>query len=201
MRTLGVCVNTGVCVEQLPAAPTIVALAPLAARRLLGEDSVDWPGARTAFLDVGVRSRRGDAYVISDLDEAGFAERFTRKDHSLAPPGHSLVQAQIGLRPGESLAAGVTRIEALLDVGFPNWREREVWRRRAAVENQSGALDPPGATWRDRPAIERGRDVWLCGDYVAAPGLLAEVSWASATIAGHAAATAANSARRASAVD
>ena len=126
--------------------------------------------------------------MISDLDEAGFAERFTRKDHSLAPDGHSLLQAQMGLRPGESLDAGVARIEALLDLGFSNWREREVWRRRAVVENQSGALDPPGSTWRDRPAVDRGDGVWLCGDYVAAPGLLAEVSWESGVSAGRAAA-------------
>ena len=154
MRTLGVRINTGTTVEQLPDAPVIVALAPLGARRLLDDDSIQWPGARTALLDVGVRSRRSDSYVLSDLDEAGFAERFTRKDHSLAPAGHGLLQAQIGLRPGESLDAGVARIEALLDLGFPNWREREVWRRRAVVDNQSGALDPPGSTWRDRPAID-----------------------------------------------
>ena len=190
MRALGVRTSAGATVDRLPAAPAVVALAPLAARRLLGDDSIEWPGARTALLDVGVRSRRGDAYVISDLDEAGFAERFTRKDHSLAPDGHSLVQAQMGLRPGESLDAGVARIEALLDLGFSNWRGREVWRRRAVVENQSGALDPPGSTWRDRPAVDRGDGVWLCGDYVAAPGLLAEVSWASGVSAGRDAANA-----------
>jgi NAD(P)-binding Rossmann-like domain len=189
MRSLGVQITTGVIVDQLPPSPTIVALAPPAARRLLGDESVRWPGARTALLDVGMRSRRGDAYVVSDLDEAGFAERFTRKDHTLAPAGHSLVQAQIGLRPDESLEAGIARVEALLDVGFSKWREREVWRRRAVVENQSGALDPPGSTWRDRPAIDRGDSVWLCGDYVAAPGLLAEVSWESGVVAGRAAAS------------
>jgi phytoene dehydrogenase-like protein len=190
MRALGVQINTGVTVDELLPSPTIVALAPPAARRLLGDEKVKWPGAHTALLDVGMRSRRGDAYVVSDLDEAGFAERFTRKDHSLAPAGHSLVQAQIGLRPDESLDEGVVRIEALLDVGFSNWRKREVWRRRAVVENQSGALDPPGSTWRDRPAIDRGDGIWLCGDYVAAPGLLAEVSWASGVVAGRAAAQA-----------
>jgi len=99
------------------------------------------------------------------------------------------VQAQIGMRRGESLDDGVGRIEALIDVGFPGWREREVWRRRAVVECESGALDPPGFTWADRPAIDRGDGVWLTGDFVAAPGLLAEVSWASASAAGVAAAT------------
>jgi hypothetical protein len=38
----------------------------------------------------------------------------------------------------------------------------------------------PGSSWRERPAIDRGDGVFLTGDMVAAPGLLSEVSWASA---------------------
>jgi phytoene dehydrogenase-like protein len=106
--------------------------------------------------------------------------RYSATDPSLAPVGHDLVQCHLGARPGESLDEGVTRTERLLDVGFPGWREREVWRRRSLVECQSGALDLPGTTWRDRPAVDRGDGVFLCGDQVAAPGHLAEVSWASA---------------------
>jgi hypothetical protein len=45
---------------------------------------------------------------------------------------------------------------------------------------RSGALDLPGSTWRDRPAVERGDGVFLAGDMVAAEGLLAEVAFASA---------------------
>jgi hypothetical protein len=41
-------------------------------------------------------------------------------------------------------------------------------------------VDLPGTTWRDRPAIDRGEGVFLCGDQVAADGCLAEVSVASA---------------------
>ncbi len=48
------------------------------------------------------------------------------------------------------------------------------------MDARSGALDLPGITWRDRPAIDRGDGVFLVGDMVAAPGLLAEVSFASA---------------------
>jgi phytoene dehydrogenase-like protein len=188
MRGLGVRAHTGTPVDQLPHSPVVVALAPRAARRLLADESIAWPGARTALLDVGLRSHRGDAYIVSDLDEAGWVERFTRSDVTLAPAGHSLVQAQIGLRPAESLDDGVARLEALVDSGFPGWRDREVWRRRALIDSQTGALDLPGTSWRDRPAIDRGDGVWLCGDYVAAPGLLAEVSWASAVTAGRAAA-------------
>ena len=52
------------------------------------------------------------------------------------------------------------------------------------MDGRSGALDFPGATWRDRPAVERGDGVYLCGDQVAAPGCLAEVAFASAIEAG-----------------
>ena len=52
------------------------------------------------------------------------------------------------------------------------------------MDGRSGAVDLPGTSWRDRPAIDRGDGVCLCGDQVAAPGCLAEVSFASAIEAG-----------------
>jgi hypothetical protein len=48
------------------------------------------------------------------------------------------------------------------------------------MQGRSGALDMPGTTWRDRPAVDRGDGVFLAGDMVAGPGLLSEVAWASA---------------------
>ena len=68
----------------------------------------------------------------------------------------------------------------MLDVAYPSWRERELWRRRSVVDGRSGALDLPGTTWRDRPRIDRGDGVYLVGDMVAAPGMLSEVSFNSA---------------------
>ena len=118
-----------------------------------------------------------------DLDEAGFAERFSQSDPTVAPDGHSLVQALAGLRPDETLDEGVLRLEGLVDAGWPGWREQEAWRRRQAVNESSGALDLPGTTCRDRPAIDRGDGVWLAGDWVAAPGHLSEVAVASAVTA------------------
>ena len=54
------------------------------------------------------------------------------------------------------------------------------WRRRQVMDGRTGALDMPGETWRDRPAIDRGDGVFLAGDMVAAPGCLSEIAWGSA---------------------
>lgn len=188
-RDRGVVIETNSPVDVLPPSPVIVATDLAAARRLVGDDTLQWTGTRTVLVDVGLRGRRGDPFVVSDLDEAGWIERFSHPDPSLAPADHSLVQGQIGLRPDERLESGVARIEALLDSGFADWRGREVWRRRAVIENKTGALDLPGTTWQDRPGIHRGDGVFVVGDMVAAPGLLSEVSVASATQAAQQAVT------------
>ena len=187
---LGVRIATSSPVDHLPTerGPVVVAVEQPAARKLLGDDELGWHGARTALLDVGLESRRGDPFVVADLDEAGWVERFSGPDPSVAPDGRTLLQASIGLRPDEPLDGGVARVEALLDGAFAGWRDREVWRRRASVDRQSGAVDPPGTTWRDRPAIDRGGGVFLAGDWVATPGFYAEVAANSGVEAGRAAA-------------
>jgi NAD(P)-binding Rossmann-like domain len=179
-RELGVSIELGSRVDRLPEPPVIVATSLAAARQLLGDDSLRWDSGRTLLLDLGLRRRRGDAFVISDLDEAGWAEDYAIPDPTVAPPGHSLVQAQMPLRPGESSAAALERLERLLDLGHPGWAERQTWRRQGLANGRTGALDLPGRTWRDRPAVDRGDGVFLAGDMVAAPGLLSEVSFASA---------------------
>jgi phytoene dehydrogenase-like protein len=183
-RELGVEILTGERVDALPDPPVIVALELCDARALLDDDTLRWPSGRTVCLDLGLRERRGDAWVVSDLETAGWIERYTAQDASLAPAGEQLVQAQMPIRPKESPEAAETRLEALLESSFDGWRERLTWRRRQVMDGRSGALDLPGTTWRDRPAIDRGNGVFLCGDQVAADGCLAEVSVASAIQAG-----------------
>lgn len=180
LRQLGVSVETGHRVEAVPEPPVILATELGQARELLGDDSLEWLGGHTICLDLGLEHRRGDPFVVSDLDEAGWVERFSAPDSSLAPEGEELVQAQMPIRPGESTEGAAGRLERLLDASLPDWRERETWRRRQVMEGRTGPLDRPGQTWRDRPAIDRGGGVFLAGDMVAAPGLLSEVSWASA---------------------
>ncbi|HEV3036035.1 MAG TPA: NAD(P)-binding protein [Solirubrobacteraceae bacterium] len=183
-RELGVVIETGCAVGELPEPPVIVATELNAARELLGDNGLRWTSGRTLCIDVALRRRRGDPFVVSDLDEAGWVERFTAPDPSLAPAGEELVQAQMPIRPEEDAERAAARLERLLDSSLPDWRERETWRRRQVMDACSGALDMPGTSWRDRPAVDRGDGVFLAGDMVAAPGLLAEVAWASAVEAG-----------------
>ncbi|MHB1538929.1 MAG: hypothetical protein ACYCUM_10925 [Solirubrobacteraceae bacterium] len=84
------------------------------------------------------------------------------------------------IRPGESTQEAGARLERLVDQSLVDWRERRTWHRRQVMDARSGALDLPGRSWRDRPAIDRDDGVFLAGDMVAAPGLLSEVAWASA---------------------
>ncbi|MEW2397767.1 FAD-dependent oxidoreductase [Streptomyces sp. NPDC046862] len=182
---LGVRVETLARVDSVPEGrgPVVVATSLDAARRLLRDDSLTWTSGRTALVDVAVRSRRGDAFAVSDLDAPGWLERFTAQDRTLAPAGEQLIQGQFPIGPRESRAAAVTRAERLLDLAFEGWRERVTWRREATANGRTGAVDPPGTTWRDRPSVDRGDGVYLAGDQVAAPGVLSEVSFNSALAA------------------
>ncbi|MGW3035651.1 NAD(P)-binding protein [Streptomyces sp. NPDC001178] len=168
--------------DALPAAggPVVVATSLDAARRLLKDDSLTWTSGRTTLVDLAVRTRRGDAFAVCDLDSPGWLERFTAQDRSLAPAGEQLIQGQLPIAPHETKADGVARAEELLDLAFEGWRERVTWRREAVANGRTGAVDLPGTSWRDRPAIDRGDGVYLAGDQVAAPGVLSEVSFNSA---------------------
>jgi phytoene dehydrogenase-like protein len=183
-RELGVRLIRGEHLDSLPASPVIVAVELRDACALLNDDSLRWPSGRTVCLDLGLLERRGDPWVVSDLENAGWIERYSAQDHSLAPPGEQLLQAQMPIKPDESVDEAALRLERLLDASLEDWRERVTWRRRQVMDGRSGALDLPGTSWRDRPAIDRGEGVFLCGDQVAADGCLAEVSFASAIDAG-----------------
>ncbi|NEK60510.1 FAD-dependent oxidoreductase [Geodermatophilus sabuli] len=189
-RGLGVVIETGSHVATLPDRPTVVATSLPAARALLGRPlATPAVSGATLLLDVAVPRRRGDLFVVSDIDEAGWVEAFSRVDPSLAPAGSDLVQAQRPLREGEDRAAASRALAELVDGAVPGWQERTTWCRSAVARGRTGALDLPGSTWRDRPAVDQGDDVFLAGDEVAAPGLLSEVSVTSAVTAASAAVT------------
>jgi 2-polyprenyl-6-methoxyphenol hydroxylase-like FAD-dependent oxidoreductase len=75
-------------------------------------------------------------------------------DPSLAPAGHELFQAQIGMRPGESADDACARLERLADTALADWRERVIWHRRQVMDACTGALDLPGAMSRERAPEE-----------------------------------------------
>ncbi|MBE2319637.1 FAD-dependent oxidoreductase [Solirubrobacter sp. CPCC 204708] len=180
-RALHVEFRLGERVTELPSTPVIVALEPADARALLDDDSLRWPSGHTVCIDLGLEGRRGDPFVVSDLDECGWIERFSAADKTVAPAGHELVQAQMPVRPGEPIEATTRRLERMLDLAFPDRAARTHWHRRMVMDGRTGALDLPGTTWRDRPALDRGDGTtFIAGDWVAAPGLLGEVAFKSA---------------------
>jgi phytoene dehydrogenase-like protein len=179
-KSLGVEIVTDTRISELPDTPTVLAIPNRNARALLGATDLADRGSVVATLDVGLDGKPKPPFIVSDLDTSGWVETFSRPDPTLAPRRQHLVQAQAGMRPGETLDEAVERLETLLDVGVPGWRTREVWRRRARYVNETGALDLPNQTWRDRPAVQQRDTVMLVNDQVAAPGVLAEVSFNAA---------------------
>ncbi|MEU6482427.1 NAD(P)-binding protein [Streptomyces sp. NPDC046887] len=180
-RDLGVVIETSARLDAPPSGggPVIVATSLDAARALLGDPSLSWTGGRTVLLDLALRQRTGDPFVVSDLDAPGWLERYTAQDPGLAPAGEQLFQGQFPIAPEQTKADGLAHAERVLDTACPGWRDRERYRTASVASGRTGAVDHPGTTWRDRPAIDRGDGLLLAGDQVAAPGLLAEVAFAS----------------------
>ena len=178
-RKLGVIIELGSRVSSTGDGITIVATELESARRLLGDSSLDWPSGRAALLDLGVKRDHRDLFVVSDLDTCGWLESFTVPDPTIAPPGEHLVQMQMPISSDASKADGIARLETFADYALPEWRERTTYQLESLANARTGAIDFPGTSWRDRPAIDHGDGVYLVGDRVAAPGLLSEVSLTS----------------------
>jgi phytoene dehydrogenase-like protein len=175
-RKLGVIIELGSRVSAIGDGITIVATELESARLLLGDNSLDWPSGRAALLDLGVKRDHRDLFVVSDLDTCGWLENFTLPDSTIAPPGEHLVQMQMPIGPESSKSDGIAQLETIADRALPEWRQRTTYRLESVANARTGAVDFPGTSWRDRPAIDRGDGVYLVGDRVAAPGLLSEVS-------------------------
>ncbi|MFD3517128.1 NAD(P)-binding protein [Streptomyces sp. NPDC058657] len=194
-RERGVKIRPGERVTELPrGGPVVVATELSSARRLLGDDALAWESGHVALLDLAVRggrAGRGDRFIAFDLDHGGFHESYSMQDATIAPRGESLFQLDMPVRAGENLADARARLDGLADLTVPRWRDRLTWSRRATARGRTGALDLPGLTWRDRPAIDRGDGVFLAGDMVAAPGMRGEISIFSGVRAGELAAAAA----------
>jgi phytoene dehydrogenase-like protein len=187
-RDLGVKIDHRHAVATLPAAPVVVATSPAAAGRLLARPMRGTGGTRVALLDVALDDGAHLPSGLLDLDERLYLARYTAFDASLAPSGVELVQIACGCRSDERSADVHARVGAVLDSLALGWREHVRWSRRSLLRAATGAVDPPGRTWGDRPSIKQDDGVYCAGDYVAAPGLLSEVSFSSGREAGAAAA-------------
>ncbi|WP_017622500.1 FAD-dependent oxidoreductase [Nocardiopsis chromatogenes] len=181
-RMLGATIETGARLTEIPQGrgPAIVATELSSARRLLGDDSLHWESGHCMLMDLAVKEERDDPFLCFDVDGGGFFESYSQQDRTAAPPGEGLYQLQVPMRRDESSEQGRERARALADAGIPGWRDRVAWQRTAQARGRTGALDLPGSTWRDRPAIDRGDGVLLAGDMVAAPGMRGEISINSA---------------------
>jgi phytoene dehydrogenase-like protein len=181
---LGAQLRTQTRVPVLPAGPTILATSLAAARQLTGDRSLTWPSARLATVDLGLRADGGPGWFrVVDTDNLIYAARYSLADPTLAPPGHELIQIAAACAPGERKADAERRVQRLLDQSWPGWRVAVQWYRSALRTHCTGAVDPPGTTWHDRPAVSRGGTLTVATDQSAAPGLLAEVGIAAAQLA------------------
>lgn len=181
---LGVRISTRTRTSAPPEGPTILATSLAAARRLTGDGSLTWPSARVATFDLGLRAGGGpDWFRVMDLDDRIYAARYSLADPTLAPPGHELVQISAACGPRERKADAERRVQRLLDHAWPGWRSAVQWSAGALRTACTGALDLPGTTLNDRPAVLRGGTLAVATDQSAAPGLLAEVGIAAAQLA------------------
>jgi phytoene dehydrogenase-like protein len=181
---LGVQIRTRTRVSALPTGQTILATSLATARQLTGDRSLTWPSARVATFDLGLRADAGPGWFrVMDLDDRIYAARYSVADHTLAPPGHELIQIAAACSPRERKTDAERRVQRLLDQSWPGWRAAVRWQRSCVRTHCTGAIDLPGTTWRDRPAIGRSNTLAVATDQSAAPGLLAETAITAAQLA------------------
>jgi phytoene dehydrogenase-like protein len=182
--SLGARIRTQTRIPALPAGPAILATSLATARHLTGDASLTWPSARVATVDLGLRSDGGPGWFrLLDVDDRIYAARYSLADRALAPPGCELIQVAAACAPGERKADAERRVHRLLDQSWPGWRAAVKWHSSALRAHCTGAIDLPGTTWHDRPAVRRTDALAVATDQSAAPGLLAEVGIAAAQLA------------------
>ena len=137
-----------------------------------------------AAFDLGLRADANPGWFrVVDLDDRIYAARYSLADPTLSPPGHELIQIVAACSPHERKTDAERRVQRLLDQSWPGWRAAVQWHRISVYAHCAGAIDLPGTTWRDRPAVSLGNTLAVATDQSAAPGLLAEAGIAAAQLA------------------
>ncbi len=148
---------------------------------------------RAACLDLGLARlpQPGRAFALG-IDRALYFSVHSLAA-KLAPEGAALIQAARYLAPGESPSREEleTDFHALLDRVQPGWRDVTVTSRLMrdlVVVHDLPRASRGGIAGRTPGAVDGIANLWLAGDWVGPSGMLADVSFASARVAGRAAA-------------
>jgi hypothetical protein len=151
-RELGVSIETPARVEP----PVIVATELEQARRLLGDESLEWESPRAALLDLGLRARRGELGAVIDLDSGVLIDRYSAFDPGLAPDGEDLrltsaFPQRLRSSP-ESRRSTRSSIHASSAGASASDGAVASWLRRAQAHSSSPAI--PGASGPQSTAAE-----------------------------------------------
>ena len=162
--------------RKLKASAIVLAVAPFEVARLTGHVTELEP-IRAACLDVAL-SRLPDPTTNFAL---GIDEPLYLSVHSsvakLAPSRGALIHVARYLAPGE--IPDVDRLEALLDLMQPGWREVIVEKRFLPKMTVTHAVVPPGGRPTDVDMLAM-QNVYVTGDWVGPVGMLSDTSLASA---------------------
>jgi phytoene dehydrogenase-like protein len=139
---------------------------------------------RAACLDVGLsRAPVPRAVFALGVDEPLYLSVHSARAR-LAPSGAAMIHVAEYLPPGPSDAKAVERrLESLLDLIQPGWREVLVERRYLPSMTVTHALvtaKEGGSAGRPGPQVPGTGDLFVAGDWVGPEGMLVDASLASA---------------------
>lgn len=168
--------------ETLQADALVIAAGgPDAFAKLLGDRSPAPPGpaAELSVLDIGLKSLpRGGRRFALGIDAPTYLSRHSPPDHR---DGVLLSLASYTRQPREEL-------EAMADAVQPGWRERATLQRFLPRMVAVSAIPSPTCGGLiGRPAVERGDDLYLAGDWLGPEGWLVDAAIASGAAAAAAA--------------
>ena len=105
----------------------------------------------------GPRARPPRRVLVADLDDAGFVERVTGVDATLAPAGHCAGAGRHAAQAGGAARRGARPPGAPARPRAPAVARPGRLAARRGRRRPLRRPGPAGSTWRDRPAVDRGR--------------------------------------------
>jgi NAD(P)-binding Rossmann-like domain len=171
-KALGVVIETGVPVEQLPAGPTVLAVPPLVVEKLTGTKFEEHVPVRLATLDLGLKKLPPKAATFGlGLDRSLYYSVHSAVA-SLAPQGSDMVHIGKYLAVGEDGCR--KELEEFADVLMAGWREQVAVARFLPNLVVTHAV----STVKARPESNAlgMKDVAIAGDWVGNDGMLADAA-------------------------